>query len=706
MKKLNVDLLVLSSDSTKDVVFEILNKTWAEYYKAEGRISESVQKFNYSKTDNKPKKKVIYADEVEKALEDENKIGVLIVHDKITFQNIENELNLKYKSILIQSELGWETNSISDGFDWLEKIIRNQGDDLLQVKIFSSLDYQKLKKNIEQRFLPLCIAFPVLSISDLRSYEKVFSSYGEIHYQLIKYISLDIPGILMGQHHEILKLLRRIKEVAEEEQKIIKEKLSQCMDLILATQIESKRVKYFKEKFNQSVTVSDLENSINQFINEFDWITEINKVESSSRRHYSSASVCIIEDDKSDLQQISEILGDIFEDIYPNKEQLNTYSVEEINENIEIYANKYRLFFIDILYKNSNGWELYNGFQIAKRLLKENPNIVIRFVTDLPRKAISGLLSKIKKHFPESSIQYHHIFTKKNGIEALKFSVLERIEEIESEINYLVKRELKVKKITIPENGNLNKAKDHLLSIIKFNKERFDSYVNRAIKLYQKYVADTLKKTDWGNGSLGKNLSNDDGPRALEKWEEKYFVNHLTHRLLILHKAKTNFGYVDLLRYQKETREIFNLSVEKPRPFLHTKLGFNYEIINLKSLEDDYLHSNKKHSRRHELVKAFPDFDFKRASEEQFVKILYDNLFDHELTFLESHENAPNKNSTDLNSSREFLTLFEQLLSKCNSRKELDKKTFIEILEKDYYNFVNPNNNQEENLVSLIESML
>jgi len=315
-------------------------------------------------------------------------------------------------------------------------------------------------------------------------------------------------------------------------------------------------------------------------------------------------SVCIVEDDPLEREILSEVFSKLFKNVYPSKNELKNYNLTELAKSIKNGEVDFDIFILDLLYERDNSWLSFNGLDIYGLVKEKYPDSVIRIVTSLPRDVISKVTEKMAHEniLPEK-IPLSYIFSKAKGKEVLKFSIIDRVDEIVKECAEVQKKKIDVQ---LPTNGIFAQdgVRKYIRQLMMHEPESYNDLVENALQLHETYKKGELylESTGWNRGQLPS-------PNTFRKsWQEATLIKHLpnimAHRLMILTEMDKVTAEINMTLFEEKVIGLVSFNNFKARDYLNTRLGF--ERLNVVDEEDRVLE-----------------------------KIILNNLFPHEKKFLE-----------------------------------------------------------------------
>lgn len=551
-----------------------------------------------------------------------------IIDGKNAFEAM-NELFVP-EVVFIIPELGWANDDVNEGYDIARELITSKyKSEYIQVVFLSVLDRISLANIVDPRNKSMVDAFPHVCLLD-EDVRIMFNYYSEIHYKLLKHLAISSQGRLQNINHEMSSvksnILKKTRDIEINKADVIHklEELSlfqQWTDKNINNEILKVRTTV---SFNALVaitkTIEDIINEISLKLYSADDRSSINVTKKENYK------VFIIEDDKDYRKYLVELLSKFYDEVSPDEN--NQYSQDESKKDFDIskaemiiksIGKKYDLFLLDLLYKDEAGnWLNFNGLDLYCLVKKVNPYAVKRIITSLPRGIVAKLVEVIMGETEKPNAD--QVFTKKYGLDALRDSIIESIDNINMEC----KRREKTKTIwaPFPKMGLFTwpGMSDSIFALLKSENGEFKDIVEKAKAFFNLFERGMLKTNHdgWSSGKLPNTRQEGD---YINKIKGK-LANILAHRLIVLSEAlkhdECKIFYGDFRAIMKS---ICNLS--PGISYFSTKLGFNvnrnenpaekaehwYQInlINLFPHEYDYVYNTNKDKINNAKEKSLKD---------------------------------------------------------------------------------------------------
>lgn len=511
--------------------------------------------------------------------------------------------------IFIIPELLWENDGVNEGYSIARELItHNYKDEFIQLAFISVLDKNILSTNADKRNIGFINAFPHISLLD-ENYPIQFSYYSEIHYKLIKFLAISDQGRIQKIDHEISPIK---SNATSDPAKILNEKdnlLKLLEELSLFQAWTSENINILIERVTNEQDVIVLKGLVKKTE---DIILEIKNALPENNNHRiekSNYNVLIIEDQKQYRQLLYEVFSKHYVTVYPDnqdeilifkynqklKPKSEPFSISNAIEIIKTQCKKYQIIILDLLYKDNDGnWLDFNGLDLYVLVKKCNPTATIRIITSLPRE----IVAKIIESTIQEKILLNQVFTKRGGDDALRYSVEDRIEEINNEC----KENAKTKTVLsqFPKTGifTWTGIPELMYYLLHERKDDYKKYRDAAQVFFNNYLNGKLDKSinGWNKGELSK-------PAMKSKIVNSYFLEKLpsimTHRLIVINEALKDESFrVRYEDYIDIIKKISNIS-QIDKGYFQTKLGF-------KGRESKVLEKNESYFQL-TLLNLFPE---------------------------------------------------------------------------------------------------
>jgi hypothetical protein len=326
----------------------------------------------------------------------------------------------------------------------------------------------------------------------------------------------------------------------------------------------------------------------------------------------STYKVCILEDDPKFLTLVSSTLSNVFNYVYPSENEIKSYNLDKLYHELDSYVRDFDIFFVDLLFLKDEKWMPFNGLDIFNLIKSKYPYAVVRLITNLPRDIISKLSENLyADKIIANRILLNHIFTKSKGDKNLKFSLIDRSDEIISEAAENERQKL-INESVYPSKPagifNINGVKNAIIELINNDPDNFKKILSKAFLIYDYYLKSELEKNtpEWNKGELPSSNTFSKG-----NWKLSKLLSHLSniyaHRLLVLHNINPNTHALNMSVYEEEIIEFVGFENFGPTNYLSTRLGLGKEKL----------------KRGNKTIDGY--FTIKK-----------DSLFPHELEFLDS----------------------------------------------------------------------
>ena len=635
------DILILTNPKSTYPVLGAISRSWGRYLSSDERRKENTvgkdrlprkrrNRSRIARFDGEHFHKLDDTDfEVTGQLYNKNPdFGILAIDQKQAYKSLFENYNLKATYLFIVPELGWNNDEGQlEGYELAQELVNMEfARHFLQIEFFSFLNTHELLSFVNSKYRRFVQALPHHNILKLGEYNLSFKPYSNVHYELIRHLVFPVEASIDYAIHELDGYLRPIRLSDDSTLKVVKKQVTRVFeDLEYLENISEISVNTTRENVLETDSPNEIEKIIDQFKNELQSFALQYKLQNQKEtKPRSNYKVLIVEDENESLRLFSESFSKIFSRVYPSPKEISTYSLSNIYEDIKDIASDYDVFILDLLYKDKNdNWLSFNGLELYQQIKRYNPYAVIRVITALPRDVIARVAEKIL----DQEIPFSHIFTKTKGKETLRHSIFDRADEI---IQECIKKE-KEKRFSekLPDVGFFSQpgVYEYLKELLTYRRDRFNEILTITQNNFGLYDRGELSKDTpgWRNGQLpGPNTFKPPfNPHTLLK----VLPNVLTHRLFVLDNLDEK-NRLNIDRFAERIGGLVNFT-NFERPYLTTKLGFNYISINS---------SNSAPSVSKNL---------------KMIKLI--NLFKHEFEFIQE-KNQENQEDIKLNKLHQELS--------------------------------------------------
>lgn len=485
--------------------------------------------------------------------------------------------------VFIVPELLWENDQVNEGYDVARELITHiYKGEFIQFVFLSVLDRAFLKTAVDIRNRYFVEAFPHYCLLD-NDLNLKFDYYTVTHYNLIKYLAISDNGRLQKIGHEMSSVKANIQNSKNNIEQNKEDLLKQLDELTLFQAWSNKSIREEINKVKNIQSEYDLIKSeylIEEIIDEINIkMPNYSADRNVALRNKSSYKILAVEDEVGYREFFFEILSKYYDSVYPDLDDnyfvdgtKHNFSISCVPELISKYGKKFNIFFLDLLYKDAYGnWLNFNGLDLYQLIKKVNPHAVIRIITSLPRgivgKVVELIINSEGKPFTDQ------IFTKKYGFEALKDSIIDSIEVINSECKE--KEKVKNQLIPMPKTGIFDQPgiSDLMNTLLSTRLNEFKERELIAINLYNLYLESklSLNTEKWNKGILGKGTS---FSNPAEAFFLKKIVNVMVYRLITIDITLLNPDNRVHFDVFKDTISRFSRITGVDNPFFYS-IGFS-----------------------------------------------------------------------------------------------------------------------------------
>lgn len=552
----NILLITNPIEQSKNVICQLLQKSWDSEFKADKRIGEKnfLQESNYFK----------------------------IIDSKEKY----NALDLSFipEIIFIVPELNWSNDDVNEGYDIARELItKKYKSDFIQIVFLSVLERATLKDISDVRNKSFVEAFPHACLLDSKPSIQ-FSYYSDIHYKLIKHLAISDEGRLQRISHELNSVKTNISKETWEVGYNRTDLITKLEELSLYQQWAGIKITDEIEKANNATAneqLASISKTTENIIDEINLRLSSKDVSGEIKtRDKTNYKVFIIEDDKKYRKFFSETFSRFYTEVYPDKDDsfpanktTKDFAISEAEVIIKTIGKSFNIFLLDLLYKDDAGnWLNFNGLDLYRLVKSVNPYAVRRIITSLPRGIVAKLVEVITSDTEKPNID--QVYTKKYGFDYLKDTIIESIEKINEECRSKAKSKTVLS--PFPKTGIYvwSGVPELMFSLLHDKKDQYSKHRNISEGLFNHYLKGTLDKSTigWNNGELPK-------PAMKKKVSDPYFLGKLssimTHRLIALNEALKNDDFVvHYADYLEVIENITNIT-QLDKGYFQTKLGFN-----------------------------------------------------------------------------------------------------------------------------------
>jgi len=517
--------------------------------------------------------------------------GVQLISDLLSFDEIDFEKE-KPEFVLIHSELQWSSEGFDEGYEIANTLItRKLKEHFIQISFVSIFEKEHLLRFVSKKYHSFIRSFPHQCLMDFSKLNLFSARYSTVQFDLIKSLALADEGRINYIDHEIDTIKSNFEALPDgADLSGVKCKLlPQLEELAIFSFIPTPdfaQIKTAIESSRNSNALRKCFDEINELINrasrELPRKHDGDALESGDKSNY---KVLIIEDEPEWRKFFSSTFGSLFNTVFPgNKEEVDKFDINEAKEIIENRTKDFNIIILDLLYKDTAGnWLLFNGLDLYKIAKEKNPYSCIRIITSLPRDIVAKTIGLLLKE----DIPVSHIFTKKVGFEALRYSIQDRVLEIKQDCKEFER--LKALFRPIPREGIFKwpSVPDMIIDLMTEQKGAFQSISIQAEQLFKMFQLGQLHidSPGWNRGEL---------PSTKMKGSiSKSFLSNklpaiLTHRLMVIDLALNNASRI-VFAEEYESR-VLQKNVCKSgtldKGYLTSKLGFSVSLASKNQLNN------------------------------------------------------------------------------------------------------------------------
>lgn len=502
--------------------------------------------------------------------------------------------------IFVVPELMWENDGVNEGYSVARELIAyTYKEKYIRLVFLSVMKKKELIKAADDRYKSFIQALPHVFLMDNNNPD-LFTDYSEIHFKLIKYLAISDHGRLQKIEHEFSPIKSNIttdSPISENDKAVL---LCQLEELSLFQSWASINISQLIETVKNPV--STLKALLRVIKTTDDVIAEVTynlPGQETALAPKSNYNVLIIEDQKRYRELFYDVFSKHFINVFPDREdkivgnsittklinrKFEPFSINASKEIIRNHAKQYQVIILDLLYKDEDeNWLDFNGLDLYLLVKKYNPHAAIRIITSLPRE----IVAKIIETTIQEKISLSQVFTKKWGDIALKYSIEDRIEEINNECKE--KARSKVVLSAFPKTGifGWTGIPGLMHELLNSRIEEYKEHRTKTYKFYSEFCQGVLdyNSNGWKSGELPK-------PDMKSKITPSYFLGKLagimTHRMIVIHQALKDDDFkVSFSNYQEIIGNFTNIS-NIDKGYFQTKLGFNGTVINPADKEYSY----------------------------------------------------------------------------------------------------------------------
>lgn len=593
MEKLKADILLLTSEFSKESISKFLIREWKKYLATDGRKTKN--------NDYDRHKNVHFTNGSLQSINNNNgssgqdilkQAGLIVITSIKDYEDFTELYLTNFDFLFIDPELNWTSNGLDEAYVLLKNMITDiYREKTLQVKFISPyLSQDNIINNIDNKYIEIAKSFPHICLLSGEDDHFLFQTYSPIHYKLIRNLEFTDKGVASNLEHKFRRsnhiLINTLKDKSEN---TFDKAKKLCIDAFHSLRSHEDILDIDIDDLMLKIQAATREDEIigifeSAYVKVYDlW----NKVGSNTsvqvKKH--RYSVCVLEDDKTYLELISDTLNDIFSDIYPTKSQISTYSLRKHYNELDELIQSYNIFYVDLLFLENDKWLPFNGLEVYNYIKTKNPYATVRIITNLPRDIIASLSENLYTDgIMNFRIPMSHVFTKSRGDEQLRSSLKDRVDEVISEASsneQLRRRNEANYPSTAAGILEMKGVKNTILELINCNEEVFNNILARAFGLLDLYKDDELfiDTQGWNKGQLPSPNTFREGNWDLDKLI-KHLINIFTHRLFVLYESETVLDIIlDISAYEEKVSEKVSFQNFDATNYLSTRLGFGKDTI-------------------------------------------------------------------------------------------------------------------------------
>lgn len=557
-----MEVLILANAGSEPILTERLHLEWTRHLRLDARKS-------YDPLTDKGKGR-----------RQKNDLGtdLLFISSQEHFNAFDRDNKQAPGFIIIVPELNWSEKDF-EGYELAKYLLeRKYAGQFFNLLFLSVLDRPQLLAATSARYHGLTKTFYHRSLLDGTLDEFFKATYSEIHFTFIRSLILSNEGRLSSIEHELSGIAMNVKQLADEPVAEVaklggykKRLLQELEELSVMEEWMGGSLDGLKsdaERVTDKKTLQNVLRQVQMLIDDLK-LQQSNGPDVQPARKKSPYRVLIIEDDQDFRRFFVETFNDLFVSVQPSIEDTDHFDIGHARNLVE-NGTIYDVLILDLLYKDKLGnWLLFNGLDLYQLARKKNPDACIRIITSLPR----DIVAKTSTILLGTSIPIGHIFTKKNGLAALKYIIQDRAAEIAIECaeTERARRTLKL----FPKEGLFKKPGVPTLMMELVSEGEIKEYADLALHFFDLYKDGKLTKDTqgWNKGELPspKNLNN-----PARSYILKRLPTILGYRLIVLYFAvRDPYQAIDSDFFVKNVLP----GIAKAKTFqtgaINTKLGFN-----------------------------------------------------------------------------------------------------------------------------------
>lgn len=500
----------------------------------------------------------------------------------------------KPEIIFVVPELLWENDSVNEGYTIARELITvTLKSEFIQLVFLSVMDRSALAALVETRNRSFVESFPHVCLLDDKP-EVKFKYYSIVHFNLIKKLAISDHGRLLKINHEMTSVNANILSDKIEIEHIKAQMIKELEELTLFQSWIPNEISipYLIDRAchtNEKTELEKIGKEISTIISDISLkLPKDSSEKSLEQKQKKDYKIFIVEDEIEYREYIYKVLSPFYNSVYPNlnnkylsEKGEKDFDIQNAIEIIAANAKEYKVFLLDLLYKDKNGnWLNFNGLDLYDLIIDKNRYAVIRIITSLPRGIVAKVVESIFKN--NSKPNTDQVFPKKYGYEALKDSIIDSIDNINEEC--LKKAELKNVWTSFPKDGafkwpGIEDFMNELLTI-GIDDKKYPDIVKIAEDLFDSYIKGDLKthSTSWNKGEIpntnaDSRLNYDE--IKIKIYIKKKLVSIMVHRLIVINEAlKSNES---IIKYPDFIQILTNITNRKKLNdnYFYTSLGFH-----------------------------------------------------------------------------------------------------------------------------------
>jgi hypothetical protein len=476
-----------------------------------------------------------------------------MIKDQKEFACFEFE-RFKPDLVIIVPELLWEGRGVDEGYDIAYDMLTGKlKNHFFQLIFVSVLERKQLLRLAGEKNAGLIRAFPHYCLLNNGSHPPVLQQYSEVHFHMIKSLVISDLGRINVLEHDLSNIKNNLSQSTEpSETEQLQYRLQKQLDeLTILSAWTNRHLQGIGKKLDAAnatkelltETANALENALLEIKQTLRQASETGTPSKTDLR------VLIIEDAEADRRFFSRVFSMFYRQVEPDasdeiitkSNKRKAYDICNAPEIIKQQAKDFQIIVIDLLFKDEDDcWLPFNGLDLLLLAKKFNPHAVVRLITSLPRE----IVARVAAATLNIPIPISHLFSKKVGYEALKYTIADRVAEINME--HSEKMRSKQAHKPVPKTGIFSWPPAPYLIMQYMEKENgyYEKCRDISNGLFGNYLRNNLKKNTegWNDGKL---ISNQKKNSFEESDFRQILPNLLVHRLMAIDYAltKTQFDF-------------------------------------------------------------------------------------------------------------------------------------------------------------------